>query len=238
MCISYNTVSRQVSFEFFRTPMEEGEEWREEVYQDYRAPFIVHDAVGRRQALIGNYAFVPQKFKPKEMGRLTTMNARAETLGEKKYYKGPWSRGQLCLVPMTRFYEPNYESGAHERWAIEMADGLPFAVAGLYREWADGDGAVLHAFTQITVNANEHALMRRFHADDEKRSLVIVPESEYDDWLSCKNPEMARSFLQLYPAERMRGVPAPKPPAPKKPAKVAPSDAPTPLPNPKQDSLF
>lgn len=212
MCVSYHTISRQMSFDFFRTPMEESEAWRDEVYQDYQAPFIIHDQFGRRQALMGSYGLVPQPYRPAAMKRLSTMNARAETLGEKKYYRGPWSAGQLCLVPMTHFYEPNYENGAHERWAIGMADGQPFAVAGLYREWVERDGAVVYAFTQITVNADDHELMKRFHADgDEKRSLVIVPQSAYDDWLSCTDPEVARSFLHLYPARLMQAVPAPRP---------------------------
>jgi hypothetical protein len=32
----------------------------------------------------------------------------------------------------------------------------------------------------------------------------------YDDWLACKNPELAKTFLQRYPAELMHGEPAPK----------------------------
>jgi hypothetical protein len=37
------------------------------------------------------------------------------------------------------------------------------------------------------MNADEHPLMRRFHKPgDEKRALVIVPRSDWDEWLSCK----------------------------------------------------
>jgi putative SOS response-associated peptidase YedK len=61
------------------------------------------------------------------------------------------------------------------------------------------------SFTQLTINADEHALMRRFHKPgDEKRALVIVPQEEWDDWLGCKYPEYARTFLREYPAELMR----------------------------------
>ncbi|MFM9436467.1 putative SOS response-associated peptidase YedK [Janthinobacterium sp. CG_23.3] len=53
--------------------------------------------------------------------------------------------------------------------------------------------------------------MSRFHrSSEEKRSLVIVPNADYDDWLGCKDPERARTYLQPYPAGLMAGEPAPK----------------------------
>jgi putative SOS response-associated peptidase YedK len=55
--------------------------------------------------------------------------------------------------------------------------------------------------------------MRRFHKPgDEKRSIVIVRPGEYEDWLSCKSTDEARSFLQLFPADHMAAAPAPKEP--------------------------
>ncbi|WP_373924746.1 SOS response-associated peptidase family protein [Duganella sp. CY15W] len=140
-----------------------------------------------------------------------TMNARDDFLTQRINYKNFWAKGNLCLVPMTWFFEPNYEKSHHERWRIGMADQSPFAVAGLWREWDEKDGTKSFSFTQITVNADEHPLMKRFHRPGkEKRSLVIVPPAEYDDWLSCKDPERARAFLQLYPPELMYAEPAPK----------------------------
>lgn len=53
--------------------------------------------------------------------------------------------------------------------------------------------------------------MNRFHRpEEEKRSLVIVPSADYDEWLGCKDPERARTYLQPYPAGLMAGEPAPK----------------------------
>jgi putative SOS response-associated peptidase YedK len=45
---------------------------------------------------------------------------------------------------------------------------------------------------------------------EKKRSLVIVRSADYDEWLGCKDPERARTYLQTYPAELMAGEPAPK----------------------------
>ncbi len=220
MCVNYITVSRQISFDWFRTPMETGEDWREEIYQDYVAPFIVHDRTGARRGMLGNYGFVPKRhLRPGQ--RMTTMNARSETVGELSNYNEYWTRGQLCLIPAMAVFEPNWEQPQHVRWAIGMADQAPFAVAGIWRSWEEADGSLSHSFTQLTVNADAHPLMRRFHKpDDEKRSVVIVPPEEYDLWLSCRNPELARAFLQLYPADRMAAYPAPKAPPQKKQAEL------------------
>lgn len=123
-------------------------------------------------------------------------------LGGSAYAK-PWRQAQLCLVPMEAFYEPRRDAGKHERWRIGMADDSTFAVAGLWRPWDVPDGGISHSFTQITINADIHPLMKSFHKPEyEKWSLVIVPVSEYDDWLECTDPEHTRScsYLRLYPA--------------------------------------
>lgn len=104
-----------------------------------------------------------------------------------------------------------------------MEDESPFAVGGLWREWKEPDGETSFSFTQLTVNADEHPLLKRFHKPgDEKRSLVIIPETEYDDWFACKDPELARSFMRLLPAQLLTAAPAPKPPRPKKESTSAP----------------
>lgn len=191
-------------------------EWKHEVWQDYAAPIIISDG-GTRVALGGTYGFIPKDKQPPNI-RLTTMNARAETVGELKSYKKAWTTSHLCLVPLTGFYEPNYETGKAVRWRIRLADDRPFAVAGIWRSWDEDTDSPRHSFSQLTVNADDHPFMRRFHKlGDEKRSLVILPEREWDEWLNCKNPEFARTFMQLYPPELMAGEPKPLPPRKQKP---------------------
>jgi putative SOS response-associated peptidase YedK len=185
--------------------------WPGETYQDYAASIIRKSQDGGRESLVGTFGMIPKSHMRPDAKRFTTMNARSETVGTLKSYSGAWKTGNFCLVPMDAFYEPNYESGAHIRWSIGMADQAPFAVAGLYRTWEEGGTSF--SFTQLTVNSDDHPLMSRFHKpNDEKRSLVIIPASEYDAWLQCEDPEVARSFLQQYPAELMSAQAAPKPP--------------------------
>jgi hypothetical protein len=55
--------------------------------------------------------------------------------------------------------------------------------------------------------------MKHFHRPgQEKRSLVIVPLDDYEALLDRRDPELARSFLRLYPSELMAAAPAPQTP--------------------------
>lgn len=210
MCVNYLPVSRATLETYFQAPIQSELEWKSETWQDYFAPIIVSRNGGRISELAA-YSMVPKPHLPHGVKRYSTMNARAETIGTLRSYAKYWREGQLCLVPMVGFMEPNYESGKAERWKIGMANETPFAVAGIYRTWPEIDGVQSFSFTQITVNADDHPLMSRMHKPvDEKRSLVIVPQDAYDDWLMCKNPDLARAFLRQYPAELMYAEPLPK----------------------------
>lgn len=210
MCVNY-TPTRKERMDYFRAIGLPMEQWGEEVWQDYDAPIIRHDEQGNRQALLGKYSMIPKSRIPADVKRYSTMNARAETLGSLRSYAPSWQTGKLCLVPMQHFFEPNYESGQAERWRIGLLDEPDFAVAGLYKEWPEADGSVSYSFTQITINADDHPLMNRFHKPgEEKRSLVILASEDFDEWLSCHDPEFARAFLQPFPAERMFAESAPK----------------------------
>ncbi|TDF55123.1 hypothetical protein E1J61_36490 [Cupriavidus sp. L7L] len=117
-----------------------------------------------------------------------------------------------CTLPLPAMvvYEPNYEAGPKSvRHKICLKDKPAFGIAGLWRDWPDGT----HSFTMLTVNAEHHSLMNRMHKPgSEKRGVVKLPSEEWDDWLTCRDPEKARTFLRLLPAEYMEAEPAPVPP--------------------------
>ena len=214
MCVNYLPPNHQQLAAQFGAPLPESAQWRTETWQDYVAPIIVGED-NTRQALLGAYSMIPKSHIAPGLKRYSTMNARAETIATLRSFAQPWRDGQLCLVPMTAYFEPNYESGKAERWQIGLASAAPFAVAGLYRTWVEGDGSTSFSFTQVTINADQHPLMKRFHKpEDEKRALVILPAESYDDWLHCRDPMQAASFLTNFPAELMAAQPAPKKTAP------------------------
>ena len=202
MCVNYIPIPKRLILSHFAAS-EPKADWPDEVWQDYAAPMIVRGRNGR-QAVVANYGFLP-KAKLPPGARYSTMNARAETVGQLKSYRGAWQNSQLCLLPLQGFFEPCYESGQAVRHRISLLNEAPFAIAGLWRAWEEENGLRSYSFTQITINADTHPLMKRMHKpDDEKRNLVIIPEVDYDAWLSCKSPELAQTFLKNYPAELMR----------------------------------
>ncbi|MFS2004145.1 SOS response-associated peptidase family protein [Duganella sp. CT11-25] len=236
MCVNYITVSRQICFDWFRTLIEVSDDWRDEIYRDYTAPFIIHDERGQRKGLVGSYGFVPQRHRPfkkltkeedakvetaKALGKkipvlkrisLETMNARAEEVGSKVTYKRFWLLQQLCIVPAHSIFEPNWETGVHERWAVALANKEPMGLPGMWRTWQEEDGTVTNSFTHFTLNSDEHPLLRRFHRPgEEKRGIAILRPEHYDDWLSSKNPEFSRALVELYRPEELTAYPAPKP---------------------------
>jgi putative SOS response-associated peptidase YedK len=213
MCVNYSPTRKELLEDFLGVSLDDTPDWPAETWKDYLAPIVRHDGDGARRVAVASYGMVPRRHIPPQIKPWDTMNARAETIGAKRSFSSAWKAGQFCLVPMTGFFEPNYESGKAVRWRIAMADGAPFAVAGLWKEWKEADGSSTLAFTQITINADEHPLMRRFHKPgDEKRALVIVPPDEYDAWLACRDPELARSFLRHFPAAAMAAEEAPREP--------------------------
>jgi len=61
----------------------------------------------------------------------------------------------------------------------------------------------------LTINANQHELMKSFHKPtDEKRMVVILPEAAYGAWLAA-SPNESMEFMRPYPAnELLAAVPA------------------------------
>ena len=211
MCVNYKPTDAEMLTSMTCLVPDPQQLWKSEVWQDYAAPIIRADEEGEMSLLVATYGMVPKDKIPPTVKRMSTMNARSESVAEKRSYSKPWREAQTCLIPTDEFYEPNWETGKAERWAIRMADGQPFYIAGLWRSWDEGEGRFRFSFTQLTVNADEHPLMRRFHKPgDEKRSLVIISKDDAEGWLNAGDPEIARAYLQLYPPELMAAAPAAK----------------------------
>jgi hypothetical protein len=48
-------------------------------------------------------------------------------------------------------------------------------------------GQAVLDFTNLSINAQEHALMQQFHKPaDEKRMVVMLQPDRYQDWLVAK----------------------------------------------------
>ncbi|NMV37259.1 SOS response-associated peptidase [Ralstonia insidiosa] len=186
-----------------------------ETRPDYDAPMIQINQDGRTECVIANFGFAPKEYARE--GMPDPVNARVETIGKTPMFAPYWRAGNLCIVPAQEIFEWCYETGKAVRHRIWLKDQPEFGIAGLWRTWPEpGGGSLKTTFVMITVNAEDHALFRRMHkptnpdgTPKEKRGVVMLRRDQWDDWLTCKDPERARTFLQLYPAELMDDEPAP-----------------------------
>jgi putative SOS response-associated peptidase YedK len=157
------------------------------------------------ELLTGSFGLIPGWSKDGKIAR-RTYNARSETVAQKPSFRNAWKRGQHCIIPAAAIYEPDWRSGKAIPTRIERADGEIIGIAGLWEWWRNPVGEVVHSYTMLTVNADEHAFMRNYHRpDDEKRMVVILPAGLYSDWLHAPASE-SMEFMQQYPADRLISV--------------------------------
>lgn len=175
----------------------------------YLGPFIrlraeeaVDDETPELEALTGQFGLLPFWAKDRKLGR-HTYNCRSETGSTKPSFKSAWKKGQKCIIPISSFYEPDWRSGKAIPTRITRTDGGVMAVAGLWERWKDEGGLVVHSYTMLTINADAHPFMNAFHKpNDEKRSIVILPNGLIKDWLNS-SVEQTMDFMQPYPADRL-----------------------------------
>ncbi len=113
--------------------------------------------------------FAPSKPRP--------FNARAETVGEKKLFKGSW-RNKRCLLPASGFFEKGHR--------ISRKDSQPFWLGGIWNRWMSPEGSELESCCVLTTESNE--LMKPLHT----RMPVVIPNGLEEDWIApIKNgPEL------------------------------------------------
>lgn len=159
----------------------------EEAYPGYLAPVVVKSRQSERVACgLARFGLIPGWAKDDKINR-HTYNARSETAAEKPSYRTAWRQRQFGLLLVDNFYEPSYESGKAVRWKIELAPGDPFGIACLWDRWTDpASGERVVSFSMLTVNADDHPVMKQFHKHgDEKRTPVIIAPELHDAWLSA-----------------------------------------------------
>ena len=79
------------------------------------------------------------------------------------------------------------------RWKIRLPSGDPFGITCLWDRWRDPfSGEMVVSFSMLTVNADDHPVMRQFHKPgDEKRTPVIIRPDLHDAWLSADTKQSA-----------------------------------------------
>ncbi len=212
MCTNYRPATRELAAQMFAFPAP-AFDYPEEAYPGYVAPAVRRSSLGRHECFAGRFGLIPYWAKDATFGR-RTYNARSETVASKPAFRDAWQRGRRALVPMTRFYEPDWHSGRAVRWRIERRDESPFAVAAIWDRWTDrASGEIVESFSLLTIHADGHPVMGRFHRPgDEKRSLVPLDPAQWGTWLD-EEPEGALRLLLPMSPEQFVAAPDPRPPA-------------------------
>lgn len=162
-------------------------------------PVVRASRSGARELVHVRWGLVPRWAKDPSIGS-RMINARAETVTTKPAYRTAlrWHR---CLVPADGFYEWTVVPGVGKRpMHIGMADGAPFAFAGLTERWLTPAGDALDTCTIITTQAN--ALVAPLH----DRMPAIVAPADYERWLDSGSEDVI-DILSPYPAEAMHFFP-------------------------------
>ena len=165
------------------------------VYPLAPAPIIMRGA-DEFELDIARFGLIPSWAKELKFGR-HTYNTRTETVASKASFRHAWKNNQFALVPVDTFYEPKYIDGKSHWYAISREDGDPFTVAAIYDD-AIIESEKVRSFSMLTINANQHPFMKQFHnPNDEKRSIIVIPEESRQDWLHCNHEEASEFFFEM-----------------------------------------
>ncbi|MEX3791296.1 SOS response-associated peptidase family protein [Paraburkholderia sp. BR14374] len=147
MCTSYEANPND-AWEVFSLFPEPEFDYKREIYKDYYAP-IFRRRGDAFETVGASFGIVPRRHIPPGVKAFDTMNARSESVGDKRSFSGAWKNLQICLVSCRAFFEPNYETGKAVRWRIGTGNGDPLAIAGFWRTWKEVDGSHTLSFTMF-----------------------------------------------------------------------------------------
>lgn len=131
-----------------------------------------------------NWGLIPHWAKDESTAfniRKSTVNARVETLSEKPSFRQAVKSGR-CLILADGFYEFREMNRKKYPYFIQLENGKPFSLAGIYDNWLNREtGEMVSSFSIITTEANP--LMAKIH-NRKKRMPVILPPEEQYNWIN------------------------------------------------------
>jgi putative SOS response-associated peptidase YedK len=163
---------------------------------------VVRVVAGEREGLLMRWGLIPH-FAGGLPPKYSTINATIEKLETASTWRGPWARGQRCIVPALGFYEWHVLPGGDQRpYYITCADQPLFAFAGLWDRSRTDDGTQILSCAVVTLPANER--MRDIHngGTNPFRMPAILASAHVETWLSGARTR-AKAVLKQYPSVSM-----------------------------------
>ena len=154
-----------------------------EIYPDYRAP-IVRDVAEGRELVMARWGMpTPAQFLIGKKTDRGVTNVRNTASAHWRRWLGQDSR---CLVPFTRFAEPDNTKGPGANCWFALQDDGPAFFAGIWTRWTSvrklKDGETTDdLFAFLTTNPNAEV-----HSVHPKAMPVILTEAQdWETWLTA-----------------------------------------------------
>lgn len=138
-------------------------------------------------------------WEPEFKTKLSTINAKSETIFESKLYRGAVLR-RRCIVPLSGFIEWQAQpEGPKRPFKIHLREEPILSVAGIWERWHAGTPEERHSFAIVTTAANE--FMTPLH---NRMPVILTPEQE-DAWLDpeLQDAEKIAKLMKPYASEAM-----------------------------------
>ena len=108
--------------------------------------------------------------------KLTTFNARTETVASAATFRGAFTR-RRCLIPASAWYEWTGPAGGKTRHRFSRADGQALWFAGIWDHCETPDAGPITSFTILTTPSE--GWLTEFHT----RAPVILEPADWAGWL-------------------------------------------------------
>jgi putative SOS response-associated peptidase YedK len=190
-----------------------GRQWQAWMNEAYKPSFnvapsqrvpvlrVIRSVGGERRVELMRWGLIPY-WTGGEPPMYSTINAMIEKLEIAPAWRGPWHRGQRCVMPAAGFYEWQVQpDGTKQPYYIRPADDNEvFSIAALWDRARTEAGEQILSCAIITMPANE--LLAEIHNAKQRMPLILPPEV-VDTWLTG-TPDQAKGLLVPYPSELMR----------------------------------
>ncbi|MEZ4320119.1 MAG: SOS response-associated peptidase [Myxococcota bacterium] len=160
---------------------------------------VIVESDGLRSLQMYKWGLIPFWAKDAKIAYKTT-NARGETVAEKPAFRASF-KNKRCLIVADGFYEWKRLTKTNKiPHHIQVSDGRPFAMAGLWAKWTNpADGEDVLSCSIVTIGPN--SLMEDIH----DRMPVILDPADWAAWLAPNTPkEHLQELIRPFPAERMK----------------------------------
>jgi putative SOS response-associated peptidase YedK len=146
-------------------------------------PIVRVGSEGARKIDLVRWQLVPP-WEPEFKTKLSTINAKSETIFESRLYKGLILR-RRCIVPLSGFFEWKRDGEKKRPFAIHLKGEPIMSIAGVWDTWKHGETAK-DSFAILTTASNE--FMNEIH----NRMPLILSREDEEAWLDPALNDRAR----------------------------------------------